>query len=429
MSVTIFWYRRDLRVEDNTALFHAIKSKYPVIPIFIFDTNITSDLPIDDGRISFIYNSLFHLNQEFKQKGGSILLFKGETQTIWNKLIRDYDIKEVYINSEYEPYTIKRDFAIKELLQKNNINLYSFKDSVVFEKDEIQKQDNTPYTVYSPYKKKWKSNYNERPAHQRHVSLTNLLQKQTVFPSIENIGFKQSIRKIRPINYTLISEYQNIRDYPEHPTTNLGPHLRYGTVSIRTLISDNIDLNPTFVDELIWREFFIQILYHFPQVINENFNPKYDSIQWENDENNFEKWRKGKTGYPIVDAGMEELNNTGYMHNRVRMIAASFLCKHLLIDWRWGEAYFAEKLLDYDLALNNGNWQWAASTGCDAVPYFRIFNPIEQLRKFDPNHNYIKKWLPNLYSTIYPQPIIDHKFARNRAIERYKKCTSNKVTN
>ncbi len=420
-SISIFWFRRDLRLDDNHGLFKALSGSEKVLPIFIFDTNIIDELPRDDSRISFIYAQLDSINESLRQHKSSLLCLKGNPIDVFKELITQHKIKQVFTNKDYEPYALNRDEEISALLGKNDITFNTFKDQVIFEKDDILKPDGSPYTVFTPYKKKWLNHFINPEIYElneRHFKA--LYECDFNFPSLSDIGFEQSSIKDEEYSINHLQNYQKQRDFPGlNGTSHLSAHLRFGTVGIRRIVTAVKD-NESFLSELIWREFFMQILYHFPKVVRQNFKSKYDSIPWRNKLEEFEKWKAGETGYPIVDAGMRELNQTGYMHNRVRMITASFLCKHLLINWQWGEAYFAEKLLDYDLALNNGNWQWAAGTGCDAAPYFRIFNPTEQTKKFDSNLEYINKWVPELNSLAYPQPIVEHKFARQRALDTYK---------
>ncbi len=420
--ISIFWFRRDLRLEDNHGLSKALNSKFPVLPIFIFDDNITSDLDKKDPRITFIYNQLNKLSSELDSLSSSIYVLKGTPKNVWKKLLDQFDIDSVYTNEDYEPYAIARDTEIEQLLAKRNIKLNFSKDQVIFAKDEILKADKTPYTVFTPYKNKWLSYFNPISHLTNYpIDKSNFLKCSIPFPDLSDLGFIKSSVKVNPYDLNHLDDYEEIRNFPAaNQTSNLSPHLRFGTISIRKVIRKT-QKNHVFISELIWREFFMQILYHFPHVVQSNFKQKYNLIEWRNDQEEFEKWKLGKTGYPIVDAGMRQLNSTGYMHNRVRMIVAGFLCKHLLIDWKWGEAYFAQKLLDYELSSNNGNWQWSAGTGCDAAPYFRVFNPTEQVRKFDPDLAYIKKWIPELDTLDYPLPIVDHKTARLRAIETYKK--------
>lgn len=422
---TFFWFRRDLRMEDNHGLWQALKNS-DVQPIFIFDEDILEDLPNDDPRVQFIYERLENIHKILQKHNSSLLCLKGKPLEIWEDLLRNQKINAVYTNHDYEPYAIYRDQKVADLCEQYGIGFYSFKDQVIFEKDEIVKADGNPYTVYTPYKNKWIEKFNEKGFELfEQMALENLSQSNHKFPSMEELGFHPSTLQVRPYRPEKRNRYAEKRDFPVVGTTNLGPHLRFGTLSIRKIIQDLGQDESVFLSELIWREFFMQILWHFPKVVTENFKPQYNGIQWRKDERDFKRWCEGQTGYPMVDAGMRELNQTGYMHNRVRMVVASFLCKHLLIDWRWGESYFAEKLLDYELASNNGNWQWAAGTGCDAAPYFRIFNPGEQIKKFDRDFQYIKKWVPEFQELTYVQPMVEHKFARERALEAYKIGISN----
>ena len=422
-EVAVFWFRRDLRLEDNVGLFHALQSEYPVIPLFIFDEAILDSLPKDDARVGFIHDSLSKINIKLQELGSSLLVKKGKTQEIWQQLIQEFDVSAVFFNKDYEPYAIKRDLAICELLETNKTNCFSFKDQVIFEEKEIAKSDGLPYTVYTPYKNKWLEKYKSMAPvieYDATDKFSNFHKNNFFFPTLEQIGFEKSSIKVIPHNLKNVATYHETRDFPAlNTTTYLSPHLRFGTVSIRKLVNWAVRKNDVFLSELIWRDFFMQILFSFPKVVTNNFKSAYDGIQWRNNEEDFKRWCSGNTGYPMVDAGMRELNQTGYMHNRVRMVVASFLCKHLLINWQWGEAYFAEKLLDYELASNLGNWQWAAGTGCDAAPYFRVFNPEIQLQKFDEKGIYIRKWIPE-FDLGYGLPMVDHAFARDRAIATYK---------
>lgn len=418
-KVSIFWFRRDLRLHDNTGLIQALKEKHPVLLLFIFDRNILDELPKDDARIEFIHSQLHEIHKKLAPRSG-ILIQHGTPVEIWNILLTEYDIQSVHTNRDYEPYARKRDTQIKHLLHQHSITFHKHKDQVIFEKSEIVKPNGMPYTVYTPYKNKWRQVFQSLHFPKQETHFNNLLEIETEFPSLASIGFEKSSQKVNDFKLEHLDDYTATRDIPSvHGTSDLSPHLRFGTVSIREIVLKVRD-NETFLNELIWREFFMQILFHFPQVMKENFKPKYNSISWRNNQSEFEKWCNGQTGYPMVDAGMRQLNATGYMHNRVRMITAGFLCKHLLIHWSWGEAYFAQKLLDYDLSANNGNWQWSAGTGCDAAPYFRVFNPTEQLKKFDPDLKYIQKWIPEFGTNAYPTPIVDHAFARKRALATYK---------
>jgi deoxyribodipyrimidine photo-lyase len=422
-KVTLFWFRRDLRLEDNTGLFHALQSDFPVVPLFIFDDDILEHLPKSDARVTFIYDSLGKINSELNKFDSSILIKKGKTNAVWKSLVEEFDIQSVFFNKDYEPFAINRDLSITTLLQENSIESFSFKDHVIFEEKEITKADGLPYTVYTPYKNKWLEKYNlsgSAPEYDSTPYQSNFSKNKFKFPDLAEIGFERSSIKVLPHNLTQIAHYKETRDFPALDSTSyLSPHLRFGTVSIRKLVNWANRKNQTFLSELIWREFFIQILFSFPNCVNHNFKSNYDGIQWRNNEEDFKRWCLGTTGYPMVDAGMRQLNETGYMHNRVRMVVASFLCKHLLINWQWGEAYFAEKLLDFELASNVGNWQWAAGTGCDAAPYFRVFNPEIQQQKFDSKGEYIRKWIPE-FDFGYNDPMVDHAFARDRAIATYK---------
>ena len=420
-NISIFWFRRDLRLEDNTALNQALLSGEQILPLFIFDDQIINELPVDDPRVNFIYESLSKVNEQLSFKNTSILCLRGNPIEVWEDLIASYSIKSVFVNKDYEPYARERDQAVEKLLRANTIDLLAFKDQVIHQENDVLKKDGTPYTVYTPYKNKWIENYQ----HKKPVALvsnSNFFQNLIPFASLQELGIEKSKIKVQDYNLSQIYKYPEERDFPGVDSTSyLSPHLRFGTVSVRTIISKLTKNDKVFMSELIWREFFMQILFHFPKVVSGNFRSKYDGIEWLNNPEDFKHWCNGTTGYPMVDAGMRQLNKTGYMHNRVRMVTAGFLCKHLLIDWRLGEAYFAKKLLDYELSANNGNWQWAAGTGCDAAPYFRIFNPLEQFKKFDKNQDYVKKWVPEFGTDSYPEPIIEHKFARERALEAYKK--------
>ncbi|MFV5699883.1 cryptochrome/photolyase family protein [Flavobacterium sp. ZT3R17] len=422
-EVSFFWFRRDLRLEDNVGLFHALKSKYPVIPLFIFDDSILDSLPKNDARVGFIHESLSKINTQLQEIGSSLLVKKGKTIDVWQSLLEEFNVAAVFFNKDYEPYAIKRDTIICEMLEANNTISYSFKDQVIFEEKEITKADGLPYTVYTPFKNKWLEKYKSMapvPEYDATDMFSNFHNNRFTFPSLEQIGFEESLIKVKPHNLKFISNYQDVRDFPAlDKTSYLSPHLRFGTVSIRKLVNWAFHKNDVFLSELIWREFFMQILFSFPKVITQNFKSAYDGIQWRNNEDDFKRWCSGTTGYPMVDAGMRQLNETGYMHNRVRMVVASFLCKHLLIQWQWGEAYFAQKLLDYELSANVGNWQWAAGTGCDAAPYFRVFNPEIQQKKFDEKGIYIRKWIPE-FDLGYGKPIVEHAMARDRAIATYK---------
>jgi len=428
-EIAIFWFRRDLRLKDNCGLYHALKENHRVLPVFIFDTDILNELNNDDEpRVEFLFERISELKAHLESMGSSMMVLHGKPIDQFRSLIGNFMVTRVYFNHDYEPHAIARDLRIYQLLEKHDIEVKSFKDQVVFEKDEILKKDGKPYTVFTPYMKKWKSKLNMNPPAGYSIDgLENRFLKTDGFrvPSMEELGFKKTGRSFPPAVFDeqVISNYHLNRDYPAlDGTTRLGVHFRFGTVSIRQAVKRALELNETWLNELIWREFFMMILWHFPYVTDQSFKPQYDEIEWRNNEQEFDDWCRGMTGYPIVDAGMRQLNQTGYMHNRVRMITASFLTKHLLIDWRWGESYFAEKLLDYELASNNGGWQWAAGSGCDAAPYFRIFNPYRQAQRFDPENKYIERWVPEFRDPEYNKPIVDHKFARERALKVYGKA-------
>ena len=428
--LTIFWFRCDLRLKDNAGLFHALTSGSAVLPVFIFDTYILDKLENKaDGRVEFIHKTLSEIQEQLVQLGSSLEVFYGSPVEVYKKLKSRYTIAKVVTNHDYEPYAQERDKAISEFLASAGIGFETYKDQVVLEKSEVVKDDGKPYTVFTPYSKKWKLTLKESDyrSYQTEKHFSSFFKQSPVaLPTLEEIGFKKSglVFPATVLKKEVIKGYKENRDFPAiEGTSHFGIHLRFGTISIRELARKTSPLNETYLNELIWREFYHMILWHFPQVgKGKCFKPEYEAIEWRVDEKGFEKWCQGKTGYPIVDAGMRELNTTGYMHNRVRMIVASFLAKHLLIDWRWGEAYFAEKLLDFDLAANNGGWQWAAGCGCDAAPYFRIFNPYLQTQKFDPDLKYIRQWVPELDSIDYPKPIVEHDVARKRCLEVYAKA-------
>lgn len=432
--VSIFWFRRDLRLTDNAGLYHALKNSANVLPIFIFDTEILSRLDNkNDKRVDFIHQQVALLNEQLKLLKSSLLVLHGKPETVFNKLSSEYTLEAVYTNHDYEPSAIVRDKAIETLLTQKRIAFKSFKDQVIFEKNEVTKDDGLPYTVFTPYMRKWKSKLNDfyMRSYPTEKYFSRFLKTASfTIPTLKEIGFESSGASFLPptLNEKLLSRYNELRDFPAlGATSKLSLHLRFGTVSIREMVRKAQQLNEQWLNELIWREFYMCILFHFPYVTKGAFKKQYDKIPWRNNEAEFAAWCAGKTGYPIVDAGMRELNTTGFMHNRVRMIVASFLVKHLLIDWRWGEAYFAEKLLDFDLSANNGGWQWAASSGCDAAPYFRVFNPYEQTKRFDPKLEYIRKWVPEFEELDYPHPLVDHKFARERVLNTFKKALGNNL--
>lgn len=433
--VNLIWFRRDLRLTDHTALYHALRAGLPVIPVFIFDRNILEQLEDkSDRRVAFIHAALEGMQQQLVGMGSSLEVYHGTPAEVWSSLLEKYAVHAVYANHDYEPYALERDAAIAALLREKGVAFHTYKDQVIFEKQEVVKDDGKPYTVFTPYARKWKERlqtkrYQVYPVEE--LSAFFYQQSPQPIPSLATIGFKPiDIPSPLPtISIATLQHYAQQRDQPalEDGTTKMGVHLRFGTVSVRQLVSLALQHSDVYLSELIWREFYQSILWHFPQVgKGASFKPAYDLIPWRNNEAEFQLWCAGRTGYPMVDAGMRQLNTTGYMHNRVRMIVASFLSKHLLIDWRWGEAYFAQKLLDYDLAANNGGWQWASGSGCDAAPYFRVFNPTLQVARFDSQQVYIRKWIPEWGGPSYPAPMVAHEFARKRALDVYGKALNNR---
>jgi deoxyribodipyrimidine photo-lyase len=425
-KVSLFWFRRDLRLEDNKALNAALNSGNIVLPLFIFDQEILNKLEVNDARVAFIHQCLESINRKLTALRSGLSVYKGRPSDVFQKLLVEFDLEAVYTNTDYEPYALKRDSEIANLLGKHNIPLKTFKDQVIFEPNEVLKGDGQPYLVYTPYMKSWRAKLAQTAITiDSEFKGDNLIRRET-FPwiSLSELGLEKSAIAVQnaDLSSSLIDNYQANRNTPSKSgTSRLGPHLRFGTVSIRKMVMLGLESkDDTFLKELVWREFFMQILFHFPHSSTQCFKPQYDRIEWRNNPEEFQKWCEGQTGYPLVDAGMRELNTTGFMHNRVRMLVGSFLCKHLLIDWRLGEAYFANKLLDYEMSSNVGNWQWVAGCGVDAAPYFRIFNPHTQIDKFDPKHQYIKKWVPELNELTYPLPMVDHKFARERCLNTYK---------
>ncbi|RDV16506.1 deoxyribodipyrimidine photo-lyase [Pontibacter diazotrophicus] len=425
----LFWFRRDLRLHDNAGLYHALETGKQVLPIFIFDTEILDKLSNRrDARVDFIYQSITNLKKQLEKEGSTLLVRYGKPTEVIKELLLEYEVEGIYTNRDYEPYARERDEEVKALLKEPSLDFIRFKDSVIFERSEILSLSGTPYKVYTPYKKTWKKAFKEKmaapfPSEQHHDKL--LSHHKTPLPTLQQMGFEPADIPTPDPNLAeeVLHRYEDTRNLPAlDATTRLSPHLRFGTVSVREAVLLALQHSDTWLQELIWREFFMQLLFHFPTSAQESFAPKFRHIAWRNNEENFQRWCEGKTGFPLVDAGMRELNSTGFMHNRVRMVVASFLVKDLLIDWRWGEAYFAEKLLDYEQASNVGNWQWAAGTGADAQPYFRIFNPDNQVKKFDKAHTYIRRWVPEFGTSAYPEPMVVHSMARDRAIAAYKKA-------
>lgn len=425
-EVCVFWFRRDLRLDDNAGLYYALRSGNKVLPVFVFDKSILDRLENkNDRRVDFIHQAIEHIHTQLTLLKSTLLVYNGYPIEAFKHIIQNYTVRAVYTNHDYEPEAIQRDTEISAFLNSNGIAFYSYKDQCVFEKNEVMKNDGKPYTIFTPYSHKWKQKFTDENAKTYPVQkyFNNFFQTQPFsIPTLKDIGFcKTDIRFSLPkVQSGLIQKYKTQRDFPAiNGTSRISIHLRFGTISIRAMVQLAISNSETWLNELIWRDFYMMILFHFPHVEKSAFKKEYDNIEWQNDEKAFEKWCKGETGFPIVDAGIRELNATGFMHNRVRMITSGFLVKDLLIDWRWGEAYFAEKLNDFDLSANNGGWQWAAGSGCDAAPYFRIFNPTEQQKRFDPDFVYIKKWIPEFGTNKYPLPMLDHAAARQRALEIY----------
>ena len=428
-TVSLFWFRRDLRLHDNHGLYEALKHNTDVLPIFIFDSSILDSLPKNDARVEFIHEQLKTIHTTLQAHASGLSVYYGLPETIFDQLTNEYEVRTVYCNRDYEPYALSRDKSILNLLDSKSIGFETFKDHVIFEQNEITKDDGLPYKVYTPFSKKWLAAFDgghcDSFASEESLENTCKLVDYS-WVNLIDMEFEPNPIKIAPynVNSDIIENYEATRNFPAiNGTSKLGPHLRFGTVSVREIVFKAIQHeNNTFLKELIWREFFMQILWHFPHTVTQSFKPQYDAIKWRNNSEEYKQWCAGNTGYPLVDAGMRELNQTGFMHNRVRMLVGSFLCKHLLIDWRWGEAYFAEKLHDYELASNVGNWQWVAGCGVDAAPYFRIFNPTTQIEKFDKNLEYIKQWVPDFQELTYPTPIVDHAFARERCLKVYKEA-------
>ncbi|WP_299580211.1 deoxyribodipyrimidine photo-lyase [uncultured Sunxiuqinia sp.] len=427
-KINLFWFRRDLRITDNHGLYRALAAGKPVLPVFIFDTTILNDLEDDDSRVEFITDQVKSLQEEFERHNSTLWIYHGKPLNAFKRLWVEYEVEAVYSNTDYEPDARERDEQVAAFLKAHQVEFHAYKDQVIFHQNDILKNDGKPYTVFTPYKKKWLEEFGklELEAYPSQKLLNGLLKTEPLKAvALRDLGFRRGGLKFpsKEIDPKLLENYAANRDFPaRNGTTHLGIHLRFGTLSIRSLTKKAVQHSEVFLNELIWRNFYADILWHFPHVAKRSFKPAYDYIPWINSEKDFARWCEGTTGYPLVDAGMRQLNETGYMHNRVRMVTASFLCKHLLIDWRWGEAYFAGKLLDYELASNNGGWQWAAGTGCDAAPYFRVFNPTLQTQKFDPKFSYIRRWVPEFDGFGYPQPMVEHKMARQRAIDTYKKA-------
>jgi len=431
-AINIFWFRRDLRLDDNAGLHEALQSGLPVLPLFIFDREILDELEDrDDVRVSFIHGVLEQMQAALLKSGSTLDVRYGKPLELWKKLVKDYHINAVYANEDYEPYARQRDEAVNRLLQQHGAGLKLYKDQVIFAKSEVVKDDGKPYMIYTPYARKWRALLSEDQYKYRPLKRSPAFLKTgpKALPTLASMGFeavKGAFQKPQ-VDEAIVQHYDSTRDTPSvRGTTRVGIHLRFGTVSVRRLVARALELNSVFLGELIWREFFMQMLWHRPELVDSPCKKEYANIRWRNNEQEFERWCEGRTGYPLVDAGMRELNATGFMHNRVRMVTASFLIKHLLVDWRWGEAYFARRLRDYELSSNNGNWQWVAGCGCDAAPYFRVFNPAAQTKRFDRQMKYIRTWVPEVDSKDYPEPMVEHEAARARCLKAYKEALRNR---
>lgn len=428
--VTLFWFRRDLRLNDNAGLYHALKNHSDVLPMFIFDQAILDSLPSKDLRVVFIHQTISELKAQLQQKGSDLLVQHGQPLSVYKKLLKNYKIQAVYANHDYEPSAVRRDEEIKKFCEANQIQFLTYKDQCIFEKKEIVTDQQKSYTVFTPYKKKWLNSlspfYLKPYPNEKYEASYFKVKSPSKMISLKEMNFEDQNFQFpeKKVSFKMLSDYVEKRDFPylENATSHLGIHFRFGTISVRKAVKETLQKSPAWVSELIWRDFFMQVLWNFPQVEKTSFKPQFEKVAWRINPEEFKRWCEGKTGYPMVDAGMRELNQTGHMHNRVRMVVASFLTKHLFMHWSLGERYFAEKLLDYDMAANNGNWQWAAGTGCDAAPYFRIFNPTSQFEKFDPEAKYVKKWVPEFGTEKYTKPMVEHTFARDRALENFKKA-------
>lgn len=448
-SLSIHIFRRDLRLADNTALIQALNESQLVLPIFIFDNRQTENPFKGNNSFQFMINSLLELNEELKTKGSALHLFQGLPIQVLTEICKQYTVDAIFINRDYTPFSIKRDEEIHQFCNANNIELKAYADALLTEPEMVHKKDGTPYSIFTPFKNKARlipisepqknsnSNY-----FQGNIKLqSSISQPLSLLKSTNTLlrlkgGRTEALQLLDGIDS--ITNYNETRDIPSVKGTSiLSAHHKFGTISIRetySQITHHFGKDHTMISELYWRDFFTHIAYHFPHVFKSAFRTKYNDIQWEKNQKPFNSWCQGQTGFPIIDAGIRELTTTGFMHNRVRMITASFLVKDLHIDWHWGERFFANHLIDYDPSVNNGNWQWAASTGCDAQPYFRIFNPWNQQKKFDPDCKYIKKWIPELKEhspkaihnhhkqTIegYLAPITDHSIAASKAKQLFK---------
>ena len=426
----VHWFRRDLRWQDNRALDAALTSGHPVVPLFVFDKNILDRLDNqDDARITFLHDRISHMQGEASDLGGSLLVVHDDPINVLETLAENGMMKAVYTNEDYEPYAQTRDAAARNFLKTRGVAFHTFTDHVIQAPGEVTKPDGTPYTVFTPFSKRWHLNLSEEnmktSPSEKHLG--SLHTWDSTLPSLDSIGFKRSSISAPEATITknVLTQYSEMRDIPSvRGTSRLSVHLRFGTKSIREAAKEGFKYSEKWLTELIWRDFYQHVMHAFPHSMKDAFRPQYDRVPWRHNDEDFQRWTRGETGYPLVDAGMRELLATGFMHNRVRMVVASFFCKHLLLDWRLGERHFAAHLLDFELASNVGGWQWAAGSGCDAAPYFRVFNPTSQLQKFDRELTYVRKWVPEYGTESYPTPMVDHKMARQRAIDTYKNALS-----
>lgn len=450
---SLFIFHRDLRIQDNTGLIEACKQSEEVIPCFIFDPKqVEKNTYKSEKIIQFMVESLFELDDDLKKRKARLYFFYGETVSIVEKLIKQEQIDAVFSNRDYTPFAKKRDHQLHTLAEKQQKKFFHYADALLTEPEEVSTQSGEPYQVYSAFfraasKKKVKqpqtnlySNFFTKPitGEKKRAEIKKLFSENNE-NQFTNGGRSSGFSHLHTAKN--LKNYYDVRNIPAvEGTTGLSAHHKFGTISIREsyhYFKEHLGKSTGLIGELYWRDFFTHIAFHYPHVFGGAFRKKYDKIEWDNNKKKFDAWKKGKTGFPIVDAGMRQLVTTGFMHNRVRMIVASFLVKDLFIDWRWGEKFFAQHLIDYDPSVNNGNWQWAASTGCDAQPYFRIFNPWLQQKKYDPDCIYIKRWVPELEGLdpkaihklheAYPEelkgytkPMIDHKKASSAVKARYK---------
>ncbi len=432
--LSIVWLRRDLRLHDNAALYYALKSGRPVLVVFVFDRLILDVLEDRrDRRVEFIYKEIHKLQDQLTGMGSSLIARYGRPIDVLKSIIEEYNVAEVFTNHDYELYAKERDAVVKAMLAERGIGFQTSKDQAIFDLDEVMTGAGKPYTIFGAYSRNWVGKLNEfyLKSYPTEKYFANFYKTspppgpERGIPTLGEMNFEPLGENypVPAVDEAFLWEYEKMRDYPARTgTSELGIHLRFGTISIRDLVRQARAISERFMTELAWRDFYFQILEHFPHVEKHAFRRQYEHLPFLNQPEDIERWKTGQTGYPFVDAGMRQLNQTGWMHNRARLITASFCVKHLLIDWRIGENYFGAKLRDYDLAANIGNWQWVAGTGNDPAPYFRVFSPDTQMKKFDPKLEYVRKWVPEYGTPDYVKPMIDHDFARQRAVETYKQA-------